>query len=336
MFLRRLLVWVLMSAGVVVGQEMKPASTAELPSVDTLPRNYPVFRLQGDCPKTAKAASAKSCETTVTREEFEEMVSAINPKMTPRERREFADSYAQLLALSREAHKRGIDREPRVKALLQYARMTALASAMSKELYSRAQNPSEEEVEKYFAENKPFFTKYSFERIYIPRERQGQSGEVKEGKDLEQQIQENQSSSSDEMKAMAAAVHEKAVAGEAFAVLQERAFNAAGLNSPAEVKMDFEPGQLPKSQNAAFDLPVGGISAVLPDETGFYIYKLVGKHAPELKEVHEEVVLRMQTTTVTGALKNIETFAKTKVNEDYFNKYAPPVPDPKQPDVDTD
>lgn len=336
MFSRVMLVCVLLSAGVVVGQEMKPANTAELPSVDTLPRNYPVFRSQGDCPKTAKATPGKPCETTVTREQFEEMVSAINPKMTARERREFADSYAQLLALSREAQKRGIDREPRVKALLQYARMTALASAMSKELYRRAQNPSEEDVEKYFAENKTSFTKYSFERIYIPRERQGQAGEVKEGKDLEQQLQENKASSADEMKALADAVHEKAVAGEAFAVLQERAFNAAGLNSPAEVKMDFEPGQLPKSQNPAFDLPLGGISAVLPDETGYYIYRLVGKHTPELKEVHEEVVLQMQNTTVTGALKNIETFAKTKVNEDYFNKYAPPEPNPNEPDVDTD
>lgn len=85
-----------------------------------------------------------------------------------------------------------------------------------------------------------------------------------------------------------------------------------------------------------FALAPGAVSAVLPDDSGFYIYKLVSKQTPEFKSIREEVVLRMQTQTVNEALKKIESYAKARVNEDYFNKYEPPAPNPNEPDVDND
>ncbi len=320
-------------------QELKPAaasSEAALPSTETLPRNYPVMTVEGDCPKTTAKATAKRCDTTVTRADFEELVNALNPGMTTLERRDFANTYAQMLALSREARKRGLERDPRVRALLNYARMTTLAGAFSKELYREAYNPSQEEVEKYYQGNRAYFTKYSFLRIYIPRERQGGATPAGTSKDMEQSLAETQSASAVAMKNLADEVHTQAVAGEDFAVLQERAFDVAGIKSPAEVKMEFEPGQLPKTQDAAFALAPGAVSAVLPDDSGFYIYKLLSKRTPDFKSIREEVVLRMQTQSVNEALKKIEGYAKAKVNEDYFNKYQPPAPNPNEPEVDND
>jgi parvulin-like peptidyl-prolyl isomerase len=270
----------------------------------------------------------------VTREDFEELVNAINPKMTKLERRQLAENYGHMLALSQEAHRRGIDRQPGVRALLNYAHMTTLAGAFSKDLYREAANPSAKEIEEYYEGNRGFFTKYSFLRIYIPRERQG--AQAASSQNLEQDLAATKSASVDEMKALADEVHTRAVAGEDFAALQERVFNVAAIKSPAEVKMDFEPGQLPKTQNAAFDLAAGAVSAVLPDDSGFYIYKLISKRTPELKNIREEVSMRMQTETTNQALKKIESYAKTKVNEDYFNKYQPPAPNPNEPDVDDD
>jgi len=338
MFGRVMLVCLGLSLGAAMGQEAKPAAAeAPLPSVDTLPKNYAVFRQETECPRTAaKAGAGKHCETVVTREQFEEMVSAVNPKMTPKERREFAENYARLLALSREAERRGLTRDPRVEAMLKYARMTALASAMSKELYREAQNPSDAAVEKYFRQNQAFFVRYKFERIFVPREKQGRTVNVDPAKDLEAQLATPSSDPSEEMKALADTVHQQALAGEQFAALQERVFDVAGIKTLSDVKMELEPGQVPKSQNAAFDLKVGEISAVLPDTTGFYIYKLVGRETPTLKEARQEVVLRMQNHTVNEALQNIAEYGKTKINEDYFNKYEPPTPNPNEPDVDTD
>jgi hypothetical protein len=325
-----------------MAQKVKPvaADTAEgsLPSTATLPRGYPVLTVEGACPAStaAKTAASKRCATTVTREDFEELVNAVNPKMTKLERRQLADNYGHMLALSQEAQRRGLDRKPEVRALLNYARMTTLAGAFSKDLYREAQNPSHEEVEKYFAANRPFFTKYSFLRIYIPRERQGGETPAGTNQDLEQSLSDKQGSSADAMKSLADEVQKQAAGGEDFAALQERVFEVAGIKSAVQVKMEYEPGQLPKTQDPAFQLAVGAVSGVLPDDSGFYIYKLLGKQTPELKNVREEVVTHMQTQTTNQALKKIESFAKTRVNEDYFNKYQPPAPNPNEPDVDDD
>jgi parvulin-like peptidyl-prolyl isomerase len=136
------------------------------------------------------------------------------------------------------------------------------------------------------------------------------------------------------MKALAESMHQRAVAGEDFTKLQKEAFQESGIQGdPAVDVTDVMRGTLPKEHNQAFDLPPGTTSAVIEDATGYYIYKMISKRTTSLDSVREQVAIEMENKRTTAAMKKIES---VKVNENYFEKYDPPAPNPNEPEVDDD
>jgi hypothetical protein len=318
-------------------QETQPDTsytTTPLPLTSTLPRNYPVITVQGVCPagKTSGKPRAKSsCPIIVTRAEFEGLVAALDPKMLKKDRHDLARNYGQLLALSQEAIRKGLDKEPRVRALVRYASVTALASAVSKEIYRDQVSASPEQVEKYYHSHKATFDIYTFQRLFIPKEKQG------EAMSLEDAAKGDSPSTEAAMKVLAEGMHTRAVAGEDFAALQKEVFAAAGIKSEPNVNMDnVGRGSLPKAQNEIFDLAPGKISSLLTDNTGYYIYKLVSKQTPSFDSVREQVQVSMLNQGTTEAIAQIQKLSQATVNETYFDKYDTPPPNPNEPDVDND
>src|SRR5258708_22026581 len=100
---------------------------AALPSTRTLAKDYPVITVETACMKAATGkAAASQCKTVITREEFEELVDAINPRMIKLERHQLAENYGKMLALENEALRRGLDKKPEMKALLRYVKTSPL------------------------------------------------------------------------------------------------------------------------------------------------------------------------------------------------------------------
>jgi hypothetical protein len=305
---------------------------ATLPSTETLPRAYPVLTIQDWCPEVAgrKRPSVPHCQRILSRADFEELVEGINPRMSKAERRDLAKAYSEVLALSQEAVRRGLDKKPRMQALLRYSRQNILAHQMSVELYREAAAASPEEVEKYYASHRAEFDLYTVERIFIPKERQGQTMSLDEAQ------QENTPSSEGEMKTLAEGIHTRAVGGDDFALLQEKAFQGADIKAPAKVDMEVGRDSLPVAQQEILDLAPGKVSSLLTDDSGFYIYKMVSKQIHPLDSIREQVEIRMRNQRTAELLSKIHKQAQARVNDAYFDKYDPPPPDPNEPDVDTD
>ncbi|MBZ5599730.1 MAG: peptidyl-prolyl cis-trans isomerase [Acidobacteriia bacterium] len=305
-----------------------------LPLTSTLPRSYPVITVQGVCPASqpgGKSAAKSGCPIVVTRAEFEELVDALDPKMLKRDRHDLARNYGQLLALSQEAIRKGMDKEPRVKALVRYSQITALASAVSKEIYRDQVSASPEQMEKYYQTHKATFDAYTFQRLFIPREKQGET------LSLDDAAKADSPSTEAAMKALAESMHARALAGEDFVTLQKEVFTAASIKSEPNVNMEnIGRGSLPKEQNEIFDLAPGKISSLLTDNTGYYIYKLVSKQTPAFDSVREQVQVSMLNQGTTEAFAQIQKLSQATVNETYFDKYDTPPPNPNEPDVDTD
>src|SRR5438105_7662450 len=156
---------VAVSAQEAAAENDKQSAPAALPLTTTLPKDYPVVSISTPCPK---AAAKRGCKMVVTRQEFEDLVNSMNPRMIKPERHELAESYGRALALSQEALKKGLDRDPRVQAQLRYQRLYALASAMAREIYKETLASPSEDAEKYYATHKSAFERFNFERLYIP------------------------------------------------------------------------------------------------------------------------------------------------------------------------
>ncbi len=306
------------------------SETPQLPLTSILPRDYPVITVDGVCP-AGKSGAKTSCPVIVIRAEFEGLVAALDPKMLKKDRHDLARNYGQLLALSQEAIRKGLDKEPRVQALVRYARITALASAASKEIYRDEVSASPEQVEKYYQSRKATFDVYTFQRLFIPREKQGET------MSLEDAAKGDSPSTEAAMNALAESMHARAVAGEDFVTLQKEVFAAAGIKTEPKVNMEnVGRGSLPKEQNEIFDLAPGKISSLLTDNTGYYIYKLVSKQTPSFDSVREQVQVSMQNQGTTEAITRIQKLSQATVNETYFDKYDTPPPNPNEPDVDND
>lgn len=321
--------------------ESKPAKTDTLPSLPstaTLPKNYPVITVQGRCPKPAansKTPAKGECKVTVSRAEFEALVNAINPSMVKGERRELAATYGKALALSQEASRRGLDRDPRLQAQLRYSSLILMANAMGKEIYKDSLNAPAEDAEKYYATHKSLFERFNFERIYVPLERR--TPVVPKSADANAALEQNSDLKEKEMKDLANQMYARAVAGEDFAKLQREAFKTAEIATDPNVKVeDLRRGDLSEVQNVIFDLEPGKISALLTDQTGYFIYKMVSRTVPPFETVKPQVTVRMQNDKSAEAVRQIERLSKAQVNAAYFDKYDPPPPDQNEPDMDTD
>src|SRR5204863_1946565 len=107
-----------------------------------------VVTISGVCPA---ATPAESCKRTITRAEFERLLSVVGPDVPPENRRQVAAQYAQLLTVANEAEKQGIDKDPAIAERFRLERMRFLAQAMQAKL-AEASKPTEQDVENFYAE----------------------------------------------------------------------------------------------------------------------------------------------------------------------------------------
>ena len=319
--------------------EAKPAKAdaAPLPSTATLPKSYPVITAKGRCPKSAassKNAGKTECTVRLSREEFEALVNGINPGMVKGERRVLASTYGRALALAQEASRRGLDRDPRLQAQIEYSRLILLANAMSKELYKDSLKSTDEDAEKYYATHKSLFERFTFDRIFIPLEKRPALPSASGGVDAASQATDLQQK---EMKELAEQVYTRAVAGEDFEKLQKEVFKTAEIATEPTTKVeDLRRGDLSDVQNVIFNLEPGKISALLTDDTGYFIYKMVSRTVPAFAEVKTQVTVRMQSDNSSDAVRRIERLSGAKVNDAYFDKYDPPPPSKDEVELDND
>lgn len=300
--------------------DAKPVS---LPLTTTLAKDYPVITVNSPC-KTG------TCKSVITREEFEELVNAINPRMIKLERHQLAQNYARMLALENEAMRDGLDKKPEMQALLRYVRASALGGLAYRQVVREAGDNSPEKVEKFYQANQASYDRYTFQRLFIPPVKQ-----QREAKSLESiSDTENVNASTGEMKQLAEKMHARAAAGEDFKVLQKEIFDQAGIKGDPSVDIsDVMRGTLSAEQNQVFDLAPGAISPLISDATGYYVYKVVSKRTPPFDAVGEQVKIEMANKRTATELKRIEN---AKINEAYFEKYDPPPPNPNEPEVDDD
>jgi hypothetical protein len=184
-------------------------------SAPVVPADAPVLTIKGLCASAETDRPKSPCQTVITRAQFEMLADALHTD--PQTRRHFAKAYPQFLVMAHQAEQRGLDKQPRFQAKLNFARLQILSQELMVQIQEEAAKVPQGEIEDYYQKNTSEFESVSVERIVIPNR-------------ANQQSAEQEKASEDVMTKEAELLRTRAAAGEDFSKLQKQAYDAAGVS----------------------------------------------------------------------------------------------------------
>jgi hypothetical protein len=273
-----------------------------------------VITITGLCDNAQRSAGAGSdCKTIITRAEFETIVAAVQPNMPARTKPEFADEYADALVMAKRAQELGLDRGPGFEEQIKVARVEILVRELKNLIREQADQVSEKQIEEYYRQNAASFEEADLERIYVPAiQAPLTAGTGSDSEQRKRQAEQLTREFADQLRA-------RAVAGEDFGKLQQEAYDRAGIKSPANVSMaKVRRVSLPPSHAIVMQSNPGDVSAVLPMNNGYYIYRVRSKGMLPLAAAHDEIKGVLRSQRIQEDTQKIEESATSTLNDSYF------------------
>ena len=312
----------------------------------SVPADAAVITINGVCspqPKPAAAAAAASktaakaapakttpanCKTIITKAQFEKLAGSVAPSVTPQLKRQLSTALPRFYALSAEARKEGLDKTEEYKEMMKFVQMQILTNQLQRKIQKEASDVPPAEIEKYYKDNPEAYTQYSFDRLFVPRVKQGEN----EGKEDDEKLTEEQQKAkeaADKTKAeenekamtkVAEDLRERAAKGEDFMKLQKEAFEAAGMkvDTPNVVLSNVRRTGLQAAHAAAFDLKPGEVSQVISDAGGHYIYRLNSTSQLPFEQAKNEIHSKLQSDRVRDQMEKLNTSFTADLNQEYF------------------
>ena len=152
-----------------------PAAKPEAAAA-AVPAGAPVITIKNMCggPQVdVGSTSSQECATTISKEQFEQLINAVVPKARRTEmpnnmKQNMARQLGQLLVMVHAAEQRGLEKDPEVQQRLKIQRDSALAQALTVKLQEDA-TPSDAELDKYYKDNPSAFEEVTLQRLFIPK-----------------------------------------------------------------------------------------------------------------------------------------------------------------------
>jgi PPIC-type PPIASE domain len=333
------------------GAAKAPAPPAEVPE------NAVVLTIKGLCPATPKTTAASKteasktttatakkpadCKTEITRAQFEKLTSALQQGPNPlnaQQKRQLAAQLPQLMAMSDAAKAKGLDKTARYAETMKFVKMRILTSELQQAVQEEADKVPLAKIAEYYTNNPEAFEQFTLERLFIPRYKQvePENKETKEPEKLTEEQQKakeaadqaNREKGEQELNKLAGSLREQAAAGEDFAKLQKEAFETAGTKvaNPTVSLPPMRRTGLPAAHAAVFDLKVGEVSAVISDNGGHYIYKVVSIEVLPLDKVNEEIRNKLKGERLKEMMDKYTNSFQATPNDAYFGSAGPAGP----------
>ena len=261
---------------------------------------------------TLPATPNSNCETTITRQQFENLVRGISPRSAPQLGHSFARDYPETLVFARKAIEIGLDKDPAVQALLQYRYQQALYSIFKAHVKQAANELPDAELEKFYNANRQRYEWFGLLPIHVP--------DVKEHHPAPgSQVQPKVDIAADQaaMKALAIRIRAEAVAGGDFEKLQAQAYKLAGVtDDPPDSDLgEWSRDSFPADyQPAVFGLKPGQVSEPIHNASGWHIIKVVSRKTTPWSEAREYTLQMIVGDQASSTRKAI----KTDLNDQYF------------------
>jgi hypothetical protein len=264
----------------------------------------PVITLHGYCDHTVKPD--EDCKTVVTRAQFEQLSTALQPDMTMPQLLKVANAYARNLRMAALAEQRGIDKTEAFQEQMRYARLQLLAQDLDQTLQTEARQISDADVDLSFHAHQSDFEQATLVRIFVPH------------------IGKSATATAEAMAQLAASVRYRLENGEDADRLQREVFEQAAMPvNSVNTRLDkIRRDALAPNHAAVMALQTNQVSEVISDPEGaHFIYKLLEKRDPALAEVRDEIVKTIATQRYRDSTK--ATQGQTVFSDAYFNPATP-------------
>lgn len=294
----------------------KVAPTAAVITIKGICNNGPAKRPASTATrKTAPAAAATgTCQTVISREEFEKLIQSVNPNLPPAMRRNVAQAYVELMAFAQAAEKAGVENDPKFKEQIRLMRLQALASIYRRDLEDKSKNASPQDIQAYYSQNLPKYEEIKLDRIFIPAKNPSSPAKDDWEKKAEQAAND---------------IHDRAAKGEDFEKLQKEAYTTLGLTiAPPNTSVGTRRrGMLaPAEEQELFALKAGDVSKVEQEPAGFIIYKVESKQTLSQDQVKDEISRELSRQKMESQMKSVTSSVKADFNDQYFSApNTPPV-----------
>ena len=347
----------------VPGQAMPSmAPPAESKPPAEVPMSAVVLTIKGVCPATTTAApktaaadkaaapAAKKpadCKTELTRAQFEKIANGLSANVTPQLKRQLEQALPRFMAMSEAAKKKGLDKSMRYQETLKIAKMQILTTELQREVQEEADKIPAAKVDEQYKAHPEAYEQFSLDRLFVSRYKQVQAEEKEEEKEPEKLTEEQQKvkeaaekakqeKGEQELNALADSLRERASKGEDFVKLQKDAFEAAGqkVENPTVNLPKVRRTGLPPAHAEVFDLKVGGVSKVISDNGGHYVYKVVSKEVLPLDQVKDEIHNKLKSERLKETMDKYTNSFTAIPNEAYFGPATaagPPAPRGRMP-----
>ena len=227
----------------------------------------------------------------------------------------FAEQLIRLKLLEQEAHKMGLESDPKVDAVLAADRMNVLAGAAADKL---AANPSEEAVQSYYSRNREQFEALDLSHIVIAYD--GSLVHPRNGKAPSEQDALNE----------AMLVWKRLKAGADFANLARQVSDDQASAARGGELGEFTRGMLPPEIDAKiFALKPGAISEPMSTRFGIHIFKVNSRTNAPMSEVRGGITQQVRQQSVFDRVQAM----RREANVEFDSKFFPsaPKPAPKKP-----
>jgi hypothetical protein len=266
--------------------------------------------------------TAPDCKTIVTREQFEDLVNAINPKARIEKRRRFARDYAQLLLFDRKARQLGLDKAPDFQEFLQFKYSQALEVVLTNYMQSEANEISDADVEKYYKEHPERFEEIALLRIFVPVR---ESAQARADPDNVPDVASPADRAA--MQETAEKIQREAAAGGDFAKLEAEAYKAAQvtLEEPPDVDLGDKwtiDNLPPEHKERVSKMQPGDVSPLIVHPLGWQIFKVTAKRKVPLSEAKPW----LQALRMKDAMQSLKNSIDPQLNEAYFSDPTSPQP----------
>jgi len=252
------------------------------------------------------------------------------------QQKQVAATYAQFLMLANKAKELGLDKGPEFDEQVYLMRLQILAKLGLGHMQKEAGQVSDAEIESYYREHNADFRTISYDKIYVPKQKQGETARAAAPNDPE--AQKKREASEAEMKAEADKLRARAAAGEDFVKLQQEAYDLAGLklkSTTANTQVEkVRKNALPPTDSSIFELKKGDVSQVFNEPAAFMIYKINDFQDQPLESVKPEVSRTLQGQKLKSFSEEMQksVLENTVYNDAYFAlPVAPSLRNPGQP-----
>lgn len=239
-------------------------------------------------------------ETKITAAQFDQIIASLPAQYQQQMRglqgrKQFADSFAQVLTLAQEGKRLHLDETPSFKATTMFQNANALAGVTYQQM-SKDLKIDDAELQKYYNDHKSEFEEVHARHILIRC--QGSPLAVKPGqKDLTEA----------EALAKAQEIRKKLVDGADFATLAMQESDDTGTASRGGDLDFFRHNQMvPPFDEAAFKLNAGELSEPVKTPFGYHLIKVEAKRTKTFEDAKPEMERRLRPEMAKKALDEME------------------------------